>query len=115
MSKANSLVQSDALVLFGATGDLAHKMIFPALYAAVHRLMALGRGAILPLLSKYLAETAAEVLVELKSPLRELFADAALFTREDAVETVWTVVAPVLQTPSQMVVMSPAHKFIVEI
>ena len=27
--------RSDALVLFGATGDLAHKMIFPALYALV--------------------------------------------------------------------------------
>src|SRR5580765_6519612 len=26
---------SDALVLFGVTGDLAHKMIFPALYAMV--------------------------------------------------------------------------------
>ncbi|MGP1692756.1 MAG: glucose-6-phosphate dehydrogenase, partial [Giesbergeria sp.] len=24
---------SDALVVFGATGDLAHKKIFPALYA----------------------------------------------------------------------------------
>jgi glucose-6-phosphate 1-dehydrogenase len=36
--------RSDALVLFGVTGDLAHKMIFPALYlrlAAVHRLLAL--------------------------------------------------------------------------
>ena len=32
---ANS--QSDALVLFGVTGDLAHKMIFPALYAMVKR------------------------------------------------------------------------------
>ena len=29
--------QSDALVLFGATGDLAHKMIFPALYAMATR------------------------------------------------------------------------------
>jgi glucose-6-phosphate 1-dehydrogenase len=29
--------QSDALVLFGATGDLAHKMIFPALYAMAIR------------------------------------------------------------------------------
>ncbi len=29
--------QSDALVLFGATGDLARKMIFPALYALVKR------------------------------------------------------------------------------
>jgi glucose-6-phosphate 1-dehydrogenase len=28
---------SDALVLFGATGDLAHKMTFPALYAMVKR------------------------------------------------------------------------------
>src|ERR1044071_1136333 len=27
------MVPSDALVLFGVTGDLAHKMIFPALYA----------------------------------------------------------------------------------
>jgi glucose-6-phosphate 1-dehydrogenase len=29
--------QSDALVLFGVTGDLAHKMIFPALYAMVKK------------------------------------------------------------------------------
>ena len=29
--------QSDALVIFGVTGDLAHKMIFPALYAMVRR------------------------------------------------------------------------------
>ncbi len=32
---ANS--QSDALVVFGATGDLAHKMVLPALYAMVKR------------------------------------------------------------------------------
>ena len=32
---ANS--HSDALVLFGVTGDLAHKMIFPALYALAKR------------------------------------------------------------------------------
>ena len=29
--------QADALVLFGATGDLAHKKVFPALYAMVKR------------------------------------------------------------------------------
>jgi len=29
----NRLEPADALVIFGATGDLAHKMIFPALYA----------------------------------------------------------------------------------
>src|ERR1700677_3610451 len=28
---------SDVFVLYGATGDLAHKMIFPALYASVKR------------------------------------------------------------------------------
>ncbi len=28
---------SDALVLFGVTGDLAHKMTFPALYAGEKR------------------------------------------------------------------------------
>src|ERR1700685_2429634 len=28
---------SDALVLFGVTGDLAHKMVLPALYAMVKR------------------------------------------------------------------------------
>ncbi len=32
-----SPAQSDALVLFGVTGDLAHKKIFPALYAMVKR------------------------------------------------------------------------------
>lgn len=32
-----STIRSDALVLFGITGDLAHKMIFPALYAMVKR------------------------------------------------------------------------------
>src|SRR5450631_959033 len=32
-----SAAKSDALVFFGATGDLAYKKIFPALYAMVHR------------------------------------------------------------------------------
>jgi glucose-6-phosphate 1-dehydrogenase len=32
-----SISRSDALVLFGVTGDLAHKMIFPALYALAKR------------------------------------------------------------------------------
>src|SRR6266851_2802245 len=30
-------LESDAFVFFGATGDLAYKKIFPALYAMVHR------------------------------------------------------------------------------
>ena len=32
-----SIIQSDALVFFGATGDLAYKKIFPSLQAMVHR------------------------------------------------------------------------------
>ena len=32
-----AISRSDALVLFGVTGDLAHKMTFPALYAMVKR------------------------------------------------------------------------------
>jgi glucose-6-phosphate 1-dehydrogenase len=32
-----AVTHSDALVVFGVTGDLAHKMIFPALYAMVKR------------------------------------------------------------------------------
>jgi glucose-6-phosphate 1-dehydrogenase len=32
-----TVLRSDTLVLFGVTGDLAHKMIFPALYAMVKR------------------------------------------------------------------------------
>jgi glucose-6-phosphate 1-dehydrogenase len=31
------VAQSDALVLFGVTGDLAHKMVFPGLYALAKR------------------------------------------------------------------------------
>lgn len=32
-SNRNHMASADALVIFGVTGDLAHKMIFPALYA----------------------------------------------------------------------------------
>ena len=34
---AAAAAPSDALVLFGVSGDLAHKMIFPALYAMAKR------------------------------------------------------------------------------
>jgi len=37
MSPSARPVASDALVVFGVTGDLAHKMIFPALYAMAKR------------------------------------------------------------------------------
>src|ERR1700722_7397491 len=32
-----NILESNAFVFFGATGDLAYKKIFPALYAMVHR------------------------------------------------------------------------------
>jgi glucose-6-phosphate 1-dehydrogenase len=31
------MTPADALVIFGVTGDLAHQMIFPALYAMARR------------------------------------------------------------------------------
>ena len=37
MTRVLQLTPSDALVLFGVTGDLAHKQIFPALYEMVRR------------------------------------------------------------------------------
>jgi glucose-6-phosphate 1-dehydrogenase len=37
MNTAESMIESDAFVFFGATGDLAYKKIFPALYAMVQR------------------------------------------------------------------------------
>ena len=33
----NSMMPADVLVIFGVTGDLAHKKIFPALYAMTKR------------------------------------------------------------------------------
>jgi glucose-6-phosphate 1-dehydrogenase len=33
----SNVIESDAFVFFGATGDLAYKKIFPALYAMVHK------------------------------------------------------------------------------
>ena len=36
-NRSGGEVPSDALVLFGVTGDLAHKMIFPALYEMAKR------------------------------------------------------------------------------
>ncbi len=42
-------IQSDALVLFGATGDLAHKKIFPAVYSMFRRAMHAGSTDVLNL------------------------------------------------------------------
>ena len=37
VAERGRMTRSDALVIFGVTGDLAHKMIFPALYAMAKR------------------------------------------------------------------------------
>jgi glucose-6-phosphate 1-dehydrogenase len=37
MTRSDTLDRSDALVFFGATGDLAYKQVFPALAAQVAR------------------------------------------------------------------------------
>src|SRR5271156_6550911 len=37
MGNTHRITPADALVIFGVTGDLAHKMIFPALYAMAKR------------------------------------------------------------------------------
>jgi glucose-6-phosphate 1-dehydrogenase len=37
--------RSDALVLFGATGDVAYKKIFPALYATVDKIFITTEGS----------------------------------------------------------------------
>lgn len=88
---------SDALVLFGVTGDLAHKMIFPALYTGYRKEPNVAKGSDVETFcalrlfidswrwegvpwylrsGKCLAETAHEVLVELKPPPQALFADS---------------------------------------
>lgn len=65
--------RSDALVFFGATGDLAYKKIFPALHAMVKR-------------------------GHLNVPVIDAMAgDASLFAREDNVEEAWRIVDPVLK------------------
>lgn len=73
--------RSDALVLFGATGDLAKKMLYPALYELARAGSLPARVAGVPFYirtGKRLATTATEVLVEFKHPPR-LF-----FTRSDS-------------------------------
>jgi len=40
---------ADALVIFGVSGDLAHKMIFPALYAMAKRASSTYRWSVSPL------------------------------------------------------------------
>ena len=48
MDHGNSSAVADALVIFGITGDLAHKMTFRALYRLERRTVRRTRGGCLP-------------------------------------------------------------------
>jgi glucose-6-phosphate 1-dehydrogenase len=61
----NRMTPADALVIFGVTGDLAHKMIFSALYAMARR---------------------GVLNVPVVGVAAPKWSDGALFTLEDAVE-----------------------------
>jgi glucose-6-phosphate 1-dehydrogenase len=72
---------ADALVFFGATGDLAYKKIFPALQAMVKR------GHLdVPIIGG--ANAGWGVAMQ---------GDPTLFAREDYVEKAWRIVDPVLK------------------
>jgi glucose-6-phosphate 1-dehydrogenase len=125
---------SDALVLFGVTGNLAHKMIFPALYATVKRgdltVPVIGVasppwspahlrkpiwnrnyvGSVQVTLAEDFGVNGRGAFYETAGCLRDvvenhLFQIVALFTREDAVEAVWAVVDRVLKHPR------PTHRY----
>ena len=70
--RANPATTSDALVLFGVTGDLAHKQIFPALYAMVKR-----RTLTVPIIG---VASSAWSLAELRQRARDSLADAGVTT-----------------------------------
>src|SRR5579864_2309722 len=111
---------SDALVLFGVTGDLAHKMIFPALYAMAKRgILDVPVVGVACSTFASLAARVKRVGKEFVGDQRELYlldhqpgeeapyerlltdamaGDGALFTREDAVEAAWAAVDRVLKT-----------------
>ena len=106
---------SDALVFFGATGDLAYKKIFPALQAMAKRglrfrispelTLAFGMNVVAP--SEDTISQRVEMIASRHPRADEMDAyervlgdamagDATLFAREDYVEEAWRIVDPVL-------------------
>jgi glucose-6-phosphate 1-dehydrogenase len=75
---ASAVVPADALVLFGDTGDLARKKIYPALLAMARR-----------------ASPGIPVIAVAPAP-----GDAA---RQDAVEAAWLIIEPVLSEAAPVV------------
>ena len=80
---------ADALVLFGAMGDLAHKKIFPALYHMVRH------GHLdVPVIG---IARAARTDEHLKERVRDsIQQQGGNIDREDAVEAAWAIVDPIL-------------------
>jgi len=91
---------SDALVFFGATGDLAYKKIFPALHAMVKRVHLNVPVVVCPFHQCSLKANRSPRAADMDAYERVLGAamegDAALFAREDYVEEAWRIVDPVL-------------------
>ncbi len=86
-------LQSDALVFFGATGDLAYKKIFPALQELIK-----GGTLTVPVIGVAKSE---------RDPYDRVLSDAMkgdrmLFAREDYVEEAWRIVAPVVSEASEL-------------
>jgi len=87
---------SDALVFFGATGDLAYKKIFPALQAMVKR------GHLnVPVIGVAKAGWNLDQPEEMEAYERVLgdamAGDCRHFARQDYVEEAWRIVDPVLK------------------
>ena len=108
---ATGTAPSDALVLFGGTGDVARKKIYPALLAMARRgrlhipvIAARAPGSKLPGaalvgrdLELYCCNEQDDAMDAYERLIGDaLRGDAALFARQDTVEAVWSVVEAVL-------------------
>ncbi len=113
MGKTNGgAAQSDALVFFSVTGDLAHKMNFPALYAMAKRgvldVPMVGVAARVKRAGKEFIGDQRDLYLGEEEPGEEtlyerllgnaMAGDGALVTHEEVVEAAWAVVDHVLKT-----------------
>ena len=81
---------SDALVFFGATGDLAYKKIFPSLQAMIKRGISMCRSSAWP-------RPHGTSMDPEEKMIGQQVGDATLFAREDYVQEAWRIVDPVLK------------------
>jgi glucose-6-phosphate 1-dehydrogenase len=103
--------KSDALVFFGATGDLAYKKIFPALQSLVQRGQLqvpavgwIGRNVELTALD----ESQCDEMEAYARLLGDAMAgDPLLFARQDSVEAAWEIVQPIVGTETPVYLYEP--------